>query len=353
MEENDLPKTMLAIVKTRAEPGAEYREVRVPEVGPDDVLVRVEAGAICGTDIHIYEWNAWAQENMQKAYSALPRIMGHEFSGTVVHVGKNVRKVKPGDRVAAETHIACGECYLCRTGNEYNCQYLKRFKDGVYGQYAVVPAYSAEKLGDNVPSDIGALMEPFGVAVHAASKTAPVGDTVAVIGCGPIGLLMIKVLRAMGAATIFASDVSDYRLAMAQKFGADVAINPTREDPVQVVRDATGGYGAGHVFENSGNVRAAKQAFELLRRCGTMVMTGLPSEPLRLDAGPDIVWKGAKIFGSYGRDNFTTWEIARGLLDTGRVRLDDIITHRFAFSDYQEAFAIARQGQSGKILLHP
>ncbi|MDR1521209.1 MAG: alcohol dehydrogenase catalytic domain-containing protein [Planctomycetota bacterium] len=343
----------MAIIKTEEKRGAEYRETNVPAIGPNDVLIKVRACAICGTDIHIYQWNKWAAANMRKAFSGLPRIMGHEFSGEVVKIGGNVGKVKIGDRVSAETHIACGQCYLCRTGNEYNCQQLKRFKDGIFGEYAVIPEYSAEKLGDNVSYEVGALMEPFGVAVHAVGKTAPVGDTVAVIGCGPIGLLMIKVIKAMGAAKIFASDISDFRLNLAKKAGADVLINPSATDPVKTVRDATDGLGAGHVFENSGNVKAAKQAFELLRRCGTMVMTGLPSEPLVLDAGSDIVWKGAKIYGSYGRDNFTTWELAKGLLDSGKVEIASIITNRFEFKDYREAFDVAERGLSGKILLIP
>lgn len=349
----DIPKKMWAIVKQKPGKGAEYIEMDVPQVGPGEVLVKVKATAICGTDIHVYQWNTWAQNNFHNAYGKLPRVMGHEFSGEVVVVGDGVTKVKPGDKIAAETHIPCGQCFQCRTGDQHNCLHLRRFKDGIYGEYALIPEFSAEKIPESIPYEEACLFEPFGVAVHGASYVRMVGDTVTVIGAGPIGLFTIVMAKAMGASTIFASDLSEYRLSLAKIAGADVLINPAKENPVEKVKDITGGLGAGVVFETSGNVKAAKQGFELLRKCGSYVMIGLSSEPLVLDAGQDIAWKGAKIYGVYGRDNFTTWEIAKNLLGSKKIDLKPFITHRFKYPEYQEAFELAITGAAGKIVLLP
>lgn len=349
----NIPKMMKAIVKTKEERGAEYLEVEVPEVGPGEVLVKIKACAVCGTDIHMYQWNAWAAANVKKAYSGLPRIMGHEFSGEVVRVGEGVKKVKVGDRIAAETHVPCGECYLCRTGKQFNCQNVKRFKNGVYADYALIPEFCAEKIPDNIGYDVAALFEPFSVAVHGASYVRMVGDSVAVIGVGPIGLFSIKMAKAMGATTIFASDISEYHLSLAEKAGANYLLNPKEMNVVKEVRDATDGLGAGVVFETSGNVIAIKQAFELLRKSGSMVMIGLPSDPLVLDASSDIVWKGATIYGVHGRDVFTSWEISKNLLGSGKVEIESLITHRFKFNQFKKALELAEAGKTGKVLLLP
>ena len=342
-----------AVLKTKREPGAEYTDFELPEIGPNDVRVKVAACAICGTDVHIYEWNDWASNTFEKAYGPLPRVMGHEFSGEVVEVGKDVKKIKVGDRVAAETHIACNSCFLCRTGKSYNCHNMTRFKTGVFAGHAVIPEYSAEVVPENVSSETASLFEPFGVAVHAVSYVRMVGDTVAVIGAGPIGLFVAHLAKIMGAAKVFITDVSDYRLELAKKIGADVAINVKNTDPVEFIKDATSGLGAGVVIETSGVIKAVKQGFEILRKCGSLCMVGLPSEPILLDAGPDIVWKGAVVYGIYGRDTFTSWEIAKNLLSSGRVNLEPFITHKFPFKDFKSGFDLAIAGKSGKILLLP
>ena len=342
-----------AIVKTKAESGAEYTTFEIPGMGPRDVLVKVKACAICGTDVHIYDWNEWAAGNFFRAYGKLPRVLGHEFAGEIVEVGRDVTKVKKGDRVSAETHISCGKCFLCRTGKQYNCQNIKRFKTGVFAEYAVIPEFSAEKIPDSIPYHIAALFEPFGVSVHAASYVRLVGDTVAVIGSGPIGLFCIVLAKAMGASTIIATDVSDYRLSLAEKAGADYLLNPTTTDVVSEAIKITGGLGTGVVFETSGNVKAMKQGFEVLRKCGAYVMVGLPSEPLVLDAGADIAWKGAVVYGIHGRDTFTTWEIAKNLLVAKTVDLEPFITHQMPFSEFEEAFNLCKQQQTGKVILYP
>lgn len=342
-----------AIVKTESKPGAEYTSFEIPEMGPYDVLVKVKACAICGTDVHIYEWNEWAARNFVRAYGGLPRVLGHEFAGEIVKVGREVTKVKTGDRVAAETHIPCGQCFLCRTGKSFNCQNIRRFKTGVFAEYAVIPEYAAEKIPESIPYHIAALFEPFGVAVHAASCVRMVGDSVAVIGSGPIGLFCITLARVMGATTIFASDVSDYRLSLAKTAGAGYRLNPAGGDVVSQVKEITNGLGVGIVFETSGNVQAMKQGFEMLRKCGSYVMIGLPSEPLVLDASADIAWKGAVVYGIHGRDTFTTWEIAKNLLADKIVDLEPLITHQCALADFKEAFRLCQNQQTGKVILYP
>jgi threonine 3-dehydrogenase len=342
-----------AIVKTQPEPGSKYQDFELPEMGPRDVLVKVRACAICGTDVHIYNWNEWAARNFIKSYGELPRILGHEFAGEIIEVGSEVSKVKKGDRIAAETHISCGQCFLCRTGKQYNCQNMKRFKTGVFAEYAVIPEFSAEKIPESIPYHVAALFEPFGVAVHAASYARMVGDTVAVIGSGPIGLFSIVLAKSMGATTIIATDVSDFRLSLAEKLGADYLLNPTKVDIVPRVKEITGGLGTGIVFETSGDVRAMKQGFEILRKCGTYLMVGLPSDPLTLDAGADIAWKGAVVFGVYGRDTFTTWEIAKNLLSTNTVDIEPLITHQMPFSEFEDAFNLCNRQQTGKVILYP
>ncbi|HEY8345243.1 MAG TPA: alcohol dehydrogenase catalytic domain-containing protein [Bacillota bacterium] len=344
---------MKAVVKTKKERGAEYMDLPIPKYGPKDVLIKVKACAICGTDIHMYQWNKWAQENMERSYGPLPRILGHEVSGEVVEVGAQVTKVKPGDVVAAETHIPCGQCFLCRTGKEYNCLNLTRFKDGVFSEYAVIPEYSAETVPTNISPEMACLFEPFGVAVHATSKVRMVGDSVFIIGAGPVGLFCTLLAREMGASRVIVSDVSEYRLGLAEKAGADYVFNPNQVDIVKEVYKLTDMNGAGIVIETSGNVVATKQGFEALRKCGSVVMVGLPSKPLELNAGSDIVWKGATVYGSYGRDNFTSWEIAKNLLGNKRVDLTPFITHRFGFKDFQEALELAEAGNTGKVLLLP
>ena len=342
-----------AIVKTKAERGAAYTTFELPGMEPNDVLVKVKACAICGTDVHVYNWNEWAAQNFIRSYGGFPRVLGHEFSGEVADIGRNVTKVGIGDRIAAETHIPCGRCFLCRTGKQFNCQNIRRFKTGVFAEYAVIPEFSAEKVPDGIPDHVAALFEPFGVSVHAASRVQLVGDSVAVVGSGPIGLFCVVLAKAMGATAIFATDVSDYRLSLAKTAGADYLMNPSRMDVVSEVREKTGGLGAGIVFETSGNVTAMKQGFEMLRKCGAYVMVGLPSEPLVLDAGADIAWKGATVYGIHGRDTFTTWEIAKNLLSTQTVDLEPFITHQMPFSEFEKAFELCNRQQTGKVILSP
>lgn len=347
-------KMMKAIVKTKRERGAEYKDVPVPEPEAEEVLVKVHAAAICGTDIHIYQWNKWAQENFERSFSKIPRIMGHEFSGEIVKKGSLVNNVEIGQRVACETHIPCGHCYQCRTGDTYNCLNIRRFRDGIYGEYAVVPAKNLVILPDSMTYDQASVMEPFSVATHGASMVSMVGDTVMVMGCGPIGLFIIKIARAMGASYIYASDISEYRRKLAMESGAEKVFDPAACDVVAEVKALTENLGCGTVFDTSGSVEAINQGFKILRKCGSMVMIGLPSKTLSFeDAGNDIVWKAAKIYGIHGREILKSWEISKGLIGSGRVNIDNLLTHKFPYSQYEKAFELAEKGLTGKVILYP
>ncbi len=347
-------KMMKAIVKTRPERGAEYKEVPVPICGPKEVIVKVHATAICGTDIHIYQWNQWAQANFERAFSKIPRIMGHEFSGEVVEIGSLVDKEWLGKRVACETHIPCGKCYQCKTGDTYNCLNVARFRDGIYAEYAAVPAQNLVELTDSISYEQASILEPFSVATHGTSTVSVAGDTVYVAGCGPIGLFVTAIAKASGASFVYVSDISEYRRNLALENGADKAFDPAKCNVSEEVKKRTNGLGCGVVFETSGNVTAINQAFKILRKCGSMVMIGLPSKPLVIDdVGGDIVWKAAKIYGIHGREIFRSWELSKAFIGSGRVNVDKLITHKFSFADYEKAFSLAEQGLTGKVILHP
>jgi threonine 3-dehydrogenase len=342
---------MKAVVKTGYAPGADFIEVPVPQIENDDeVIVKVKKAAICGTDVHIYQWNDWAAETVPKMFKRLPRIMGHEFCGEVIEIGKAVRKIKVGDRVAGETHIACGSCYLCRIGEEYNCLNMGRFRDGVFAEYAVIPEYGAEIIPVSIGDEEAALFEPMGVAVHALSSVKPAGEIIHIIGAGPIGLFTVVLAGVMGAAHIVVSDISEYRLKLALELGADSAVNPTNTQVYDEIMKITRSVGSDVMVETSGNVIAIQEGFRSLRKCGTCLMIGLPSEPLQLNAGADIVWKGAKIYGIHGRDNFRSWEIAKRLLENSKMDIRKIITHRFQFSEFEKAFKLCESGATGKVI---
>ncbi|MDK2927705.1 MAG: threonine 3-dehydrogenase [Bacillota bacterium] len=343
---------MLAVVKETTGPGARLAEREIPAPGPGEVVIRVRAAALCGTDIHIYEWNPWAQNAGLK----LPFILGHECAGEVAAVGAGVHSLGVGDRVAVDTHIPCGTCRLCQTGRQHICQNLKLFgvhTNGCFAQYACVPAVCARRLPPEIPYEVGALFEPLGTAFRGAQATEPAGKTVAVIGCGPIGLFALASLRALGAARIIAVDVSPARLEIAQRLGADYLVNPSHNDPVAALKALTEGYGVDAFIEASGNARALRQAFQALMKGGRAALIGLPGRPIELDAGTDIVFKEATIVGIHGRLMFATWEALENLVAGGRLAVEPVITHRFPLAEFSPAIELARSAAAGKVLLDP
>src|ERR1700723_799633 len=242
-----MPSNMLAVVKPEAAPGAEIREVKIPAFGRNDVLVRVKVASICGTDLHIYEWDRWAQNRIHP-----PLIPGHEFCGEVVAYGNEVTSVKEGDFVSAEMHVACGKCLLCRTGEAHICQNVKIIgvdSDGAFAEYVVIPESNIWKLDPAIPQDYASILDPLGNAVHTVLAGGIAAKSVAVTGCGPIGLFSIAVARAVGATSVFAIEVNKQRRKIGRQMGPDFVLDPTKDDVYQVVMDNTGGTGVDVVLE--------------------------------------------------------------------------------------------------------
>ena len=342
---------MSAVVKKTAEQ-AEFVELPMPQCGPGQVLIKVRAAALCGTDMHIFEWNAWAQSVGME----LPLVMGHECCGDVVAVGEGVCGVKVGDKVVAETHVPCGQCYQCMNGEQHICANLKMFgihMNGCFAQYAVIPAICAKTIPQEISYDIGAVMEPLGTAVRAADEMRLAGANVMVLGCGPIGLFAVAAASCMGAAKIFATDISPTRMEIAKTMGATEVLNPLTQDVKKIVLDATGDTGVDVVIEASGNVDALKGSFQYLRKGGRMALIGLPGKPIEIELGRDIVFKEAKIIGIHGRKMFETWTQMENLLASGKLDVAPVITHTLPLRQWQQGVELAKTGQACKVIYHP
>lgn len=346
-----MPK-MKAIAKTKPAPGAEIIEIEIPTPGPDEVLVKVLATSICGTDLHIFEWNEWAQNRIKN----LPKVMGHELCGEIIEIGKNVENLKKGTIISAETHIACGHCYLCQTGNAHICvngSILGVDINGVFAEYAVVPANNAWVLDKRIPKDHASVMEPLGNAVHTVLAGDIAGNSVLITGCGPIGLMSIAVSRICGATQIIATEINAYRIELAKKVGADLVLNPKEEKIVPRVLGETRNLGVDAVLEMSGNPTAIRDAFEALRPGGRYSILGIPDKPMEIDLGKHIVFKYATVQGINGRLMFSTWHQTARFLSSGRLDLAPIITHRFSLDEYEKGMELMASGNCGKILLYP
>ncbi|MFZ3343500.1 MAG: L-threonine 3-dehydrogenase [Terriglobales bacterium] len=343
--------TMLAVVKPNAAPGAEIREVKIPSFGRTDVLVKVKAASICGTDLHIYEWDRWAQGRIHP-----PLIPGHEFCGEVVAFGDEVTSVKEGDFVSAEMHVACGKCLLCRTGEAHICQNVKIIgvdTDGAFAEYVVIPESNIWKLDPAIPQEYASILDPLGNAVHTVLAGDIAAKTVAVTGCGPIGLFSIAVARACGATTIFAIEVNEHRRKLATKMHADYALDPSKEDVRAIVAEHTGGLGVDVVLEMAGHPDAIRVAFDIIRRGGRMSLLGLTSKPIPLNFSEDIIFKGLTIQGINGRRMYQTWFQMTALLKAGKLDLHPVITDRIALKDFSSAMARLKTGEASKILVYP
>ena len=343
---------MRAIVKAGEGPGVEWRRVPVPDPGPDEVLVRVTASAVCGTDLHIAQWNAWARN----AGIRLPLVMGHEFCGEVVGTGSRVRALKPGAYVAGETHLPCGACYQCRNGLQHVCGNLKLFgihRDGCFAEYATIPEQCAYPVPVTIPPRIAAMLEPLGTSLRAVLEMDVSGGSVVVIGCGPIGLFAIASARALGASRIIGLDVREERLVLARKVGCGLMLDPLHTDVTARILEATDGVGADAIIEASGNAAALESAFRFLRKGGRCALIGLPSAPVRLNLGPDVIFKEATIVGIHGRQMFRTWTRMEQLLASGLLNVDPVVTHEMPLERYGEALALLEAGEGGKVILVP
>jgi threonine 3-dehydrogenase len=346
-----MSKTMLAVVKPEAAPGAEIREVKIPEYGPNDVLVKVKVASICGTDLHIYNWDRWAQKRIHP-----PLIPGHEFCGEVAAYGKEVSSVKEGDFVSAEMHVACGKCLQCRTGEAHICQNVKIIgvdSDGAFAEYVVIPESNIWKLDPAIPQEYASILDPLGNAVHSVLAGEIAAKTVAITGCGPIGLFAIAVARAVGAARVFAVEVNEHRRRIAKEMKADLVMDPSKEDVRSIVMEQTEGLGVDVVLEMAGHPDAIRTAFNVVRSGGRISLLGLTSKPVSLNFSEDIIFKGLTVQGINGRRMYQTWYQMTALLKNGKLDLHPVITGHMAMKDFSQAIERLRTGEASKILVYP
>jgi len=340
---------MRALVKPSAAPGMEMRELPVPSIGPADVLVAVETASVCGTDLHIYHWDEWAQARIKPPYTP-----GHEFCGTVAAVGELVTTVQVGDFVSAEMHVACGQCKQCRSGQAHVCQFVKILgvdADGAFADYVRIPASNIWKLSPKIHRDFGSLFDPFGNAVHTVLSGTIAGETVAITGCGPIGLFSIAVAKACGAAHVIALEPNETRRALATKMGADTALDPSNPGTEAKVNELTQGNGVDVLLEMSGHPEAIRQGFRMLRMGGRASLLGIPSREVPLDLANAIIFKGATVHGINGRKMYETWYQAEALLRETGIDLSPVITHRLPLERFDEAMHLLESGAASKILL--
>jgi threonine 3-dehydrogenase len=341
--------TMWAIEKSAPAPGLSRIVAPIPTVGPKDVRIRVTAFAICGTDLHIVEWDSWAASRIKP-----PLIPGHEFTGVVESVGAEVTLVRPGDRVTAETHIYCGLCYACRRGLPHLCenvQILGVDRQGAFADLVVIPEQNVWKLHPSIPEEIAAVHDPLGNAVHCALAGPVAGLRFAVFGCGPIGCFAVGVLKASGAAWVAAVDKNPIRLELAGRMGADLLLNVEKDAVVSSIRAATDGRGVDAMLEMSGSPGAFRDGFESLANGGRVSLLGIPSKPLEIDVAREIIFRGATVQGINGRWIYDTWFRMEALLLSGKLDIRPVITHVLGWSEFDRAVELQRSGKAGKIVL--
>ncbi|MBM3229747.1 L-threonine 3-dehydrogenase [Candidatus Parvarchaeota archaeon] len=342
---------MQALQKPTSAPGAKLVDAEIPKIGPNEALVEIKATSICGTDIHIYKWDKWASGRIKT-----PLIFGHEFSGEVIEVGKNVSSVKMGDCVSGETHIYCGSCFQCTSGNAHVCENVKlRGIDvqGCFSQFHAAPANTLWVNDKSIPHELASAQEPLGNAVHTVFDGEVAGQIVLVYGCGPIGVCAAALCRQAGAAMTIAVDRLERKLKMAKSFGADVVLDNSKVDVVKEIKDITNGHGVDVFLEMSGAPVAFKHGFSLLRPEGRASLLGIPSEPVSFNMAEDIVFRSARIHGINGRRIWETWHKSAAFLKTGKIDLAKLVTHKFGMTQYEKAFEVMASGESGKVVMFP
>jgi len=334
-----------ALVKVAAGPGFVLRDVPVPTIRDNEVLIKVRRAGVCGTDVHIYEWDDWA-----RGRCVPPFTVGHEFAGDVTQVGSVVTDVHVGDRVTAEGHIVDGRCMLCRTGNAHACPYTKVIgvdRDGCFAEYIAMPATNVWHLDDNISYDVGGIHDPMGNAFHTALTADIPGATVLITGCGPIGIFAAGICRAAGASRVICSDVNDTRLELARQMGATDVVHPDEVEPL--VKRVTE-FGVDVVLEMSGVPSAIHQAFALVRPAGRVQMLGVPAKPMPFDFATELVFKGVTVYGVTGRRMYDTWHQMTRFLRSGAFDPTPVITHRFPLEQADDAIAAIKSGAAGKVI---
>jgi threonine 3-dehydrogenase len=338
---------MKALVKAKKEVGIWMQDVERPTIGPNDVLVRLKKSAICGTDVHIYNWDAWSQKTIP-----VPMVVGHEFVGVIEEVGSAVRGFKPGDRVSGEGHITCGHCRNCRAGKRHLCRNTQGVgvnRTGSFAEFLSIPAENAFKIPDSIPDEVAAIFDPFGNATHTALSFDLVGEDVLITGAGPIGVMAVAIAKHVGARHVVITDVNDYRLELARKMGATRAVNAKREKLTNVMGELgmTEGFDVG--LEMSGAGDAFRSMIECMNNGAKIALLGVFSEPVAIDWS-QVVFKGLQLKGIYGREMYETWYKMVSMLQSG-LDISPIITHRYGIGDFQKGFDAMRSGQSGKVIL--
>lgn len=343
-------RTMLAIKKVDDAPGLTWSpETPVPAVGPRDVLIAITHAGICGTDRHIYEWDAWSRSRVKLGITT-----GHEFVGRVVAIGGAVTRAEVGARVSAEGHIGCGVCEPCRTGNGHICEKVDILGidcNGCFAQYVTVPEENVWPVHADIPDRIAAVFDPLGNAVHTVMSAGVSGRSVLITGVGIIGLMAVTVARAAGAGRILVTDRDPRRLKLALELGADDAFEATDDHWPREARRLTHNQGPQVLLEMSGHPKAIRQGFSALRNGGTAALLGLPAGPVEVDLPNDIIFKGATVLGINGRRMFETWYQMESLILSGRLQLDPIVTHEVEMSQYERGFQLMRTGDGIKIVL--
>jgi threonine 3-dehydrogenase len=341
---------MRALAKVEAGPGVELIERQVPEPGPGEVLLRVDAASICGTDLHLFQWDEWAAENLVP-----PRILGHELAGTVVGIGPGVSRVREGDLVGVESHLFCWECAQCQRGEMHLCRDLRVIGvhvDGGFAEHVVIPEANAVESNGLDPAVV-ALQEPMGNAVHAAFAEPIEGRTVLVTGCGPIGLCAVGIARAAGAALVVATDTEPYRLDLARTMGADLALDASDPGTEARIMEATGGDGVEVVLEMSGSPRALDQALRVITRGGRVSLLGIFNGAVPIELSESVIMQGLRLHGIFGRRIYDTWERTQALLRSGALDVTPIITHRLDLAEWPKAFELLASRHAGKVVLLP
>lgn len=340
-------KTMQALVKAEKKTGLWLQEVPVPDYGPNDVLIKIHKTAICGTDMHIYNWDEWAQATIP-----VPMVVGHEYVGHVVEMGSEVQGIDIGDRVSGEGHLTCGHCRNCRAGKRHLCMNTVGVgvnRSGCFAEYLAIPAGNAFKLHDSISDDVASMLDPLGNATHTALSFDMVGEDVLITGAGPIGVMACAIAKYVGARHIVCTDVNEYRLKLAKQAGATRIVNVVNEDIQQVMPELgmTEGFDVG--LEMSGNALALRSMLKAMHHGGKVALLGIPANEVAIDWN-DVIFKGLVLKGIYGREMFETWYKMSTMLQNG-LDVSSVITHRYSYKDFQQGFDILNSGQSGKVIL--
>ena len=339
---------MKALVKTKSERGIWMEDIAKPEVGHNDVLIKIKRSAICGTDIHIFQWDDWA-----RATIPVPLAIGHEFCGEIVDCGSEVKGFEAGDRVSAEGHITCGVCRNCRAGRRHLCMNTAGVgvnRPGAFAEYLSVPAFNVFKLPETISDDMASILDPLGNATHTALSFDLVGEDVLITGAGPIGIMATAIARYAGARHVVVTDINDYRLGLATDMGATRALNVTRESIDDTMKELGMEEGFDVGMEMSGNPTAFQDMLRTMHHGGKVAMLGIPPEEMSIDWN-QVIFKGLILKGIYGREMFETWYKMSSMLQSG-LNIGSIITHHFDVDDFQPAFELMESGQSGKVILN-